>query len=271
MGAARRQGGRGRALAWSLLGTLACAGALALVSQTPVAWERWAPASCMPASCFCEEFRDGFVRQPANTWSNLGFVLVGCMIASAAVGPSAVAGGRVLLRDNPLVRGLLGGAAIALGCGSWLYHSSMTFVGQWLDVMGMYVIPTFLTLYSFLRAGALSVRAFVVSWVALLTLIGYGLVVVPTLRREGFALAVLTLIVAELWVRRRYAVARAGVYLVAGAATLATAFGIWYLDLSGTLCSPTSPLQGHALWHLLCAASILLVYLYYASEADARS
>ena len=41
----------------------------------------------------------------------------------------------------------------------------------------------------------------------------------------------------------------AGYPLAEGVFTLATAFGIWNLDLHGIVCAPTSLLQGHALWH----------------------
>jgi hypothetical protein len=52
-------------------------------------------------------------------------------------------------------------------------------------------------------------------------------------------------------------------------AALALAFGIWILDLSHIVCAPHSLLQGHAVWHLLCAASGGFVYVYYRSEREA--
>jgi hypothetical protein len=48
--------------------------------------------------------------------------------------------------------------------------------------------------------------------------------------------------------------------------TLLLAYTLWILDRTNVLCSLESPFQGHALWHILDAISILLVYLYYRSE-----
>ena len=55
-------------------------------------------------------------------------------------------------------------------------------------------------------------------------------------------------------------------FLKAAFVTLLVAFSIWILDITDKLCSPTSIFQGHALWHILCATSIFLCYLYYRSE-----
>ncbi len=54
-------------------------------------------------------------------------------------------------------------------------------------------------------------------------------------------------------------------YLWASLAILLTAGGIWILDRTSVVCNPTSMFQGHALWHILNAASIMFIYLYYRS------
>ena len=43
-------------------------------------WTGWRPATCMPAGCFGETSGAALVRQPANTYSNLGYMLVGLLI-----------------------------------------------------------------------------------------------------------------------------------------------------------------------------------------------
>jgi hypothetical protein len=44
-------------------------------------------------------------------------------------------------------------------------------------------------------------------------------------------------------------------------------YAVWFSSRTGKpLCCPTSLWQGHALWHVLCAFSIGLVYLYGRSE-----
>ena len=46
---------------------------------------------------------------------------------------------------------------------------------------------------------------------------------------------------------------------------MALAFVIWNLA-QGPWCDPTSWLQGHAAWHLLCALAAYLLFRLYASE-----
>ena len=49
-------------------------------------------------------------------------------------------------------------------------------------------------------------------------------------------------------------------------ATILTAFAIWNAA-KAWLCDPRSLIQGHAIWHVLCAVSAYYLYRYYASEA----
>jgi hypothetical protein len=48
------------------------------------------------------------------------------------------------------------------------------------------------------------------------------------------------------------------------------AFAIWLLSTSGW-CDPTSLLQGHAAWHLLCAVSAYWLFRLYESEVRTPS
>ena len=55
-------------------------------------------------------------------------------------------------------------------------------------------------------------------------------------------------------------------FLVAAIASLVMACSAWILDVSRVVCAPDSWLQGHAMWHVLMAAVIGWMYLYYRSE-----
>ena len=59
--------------------------ALILFNASGYSWQDWEPNRCQPDHCFCEALRDGPVMQPSNTYSNLGFVLVGLIIAVPAL------------------------------------------------------------------------------------------------------------------------------------------------------------------------------------------
>jgi dihydroceramidase len=54
--------------------------------------------------------------------------------------------------------------------------------------------------------------------------------------------------------------------LQVGIGLLAGAYIIWILDNTRIVCFETSLLQGHALWHLLGAVSVVFLHQYYLSE-----
>ena len=97
-------------------------------------WSDFEPATCMPDACFCEAVRDGLIRQPSNTWSNLGFCLAGVWMA-VEWGRQRDVGG---LRS--VEAALFALAVFLVGVTSGLYHASLTFFGQTLDVQAMYLV-----------------------------------------------------------------------------------------------------------------------------------
>ncbi len=53
---------------------------------------------------------------------------------------------------------------------------------------------------------------------------------------------------------------------------MAVAFAVWTLSRSGApLCDPHSWVQGHAVWHLLCAVAAYCLYRYWTTEPEAAS
>jgi Ceramidase len=236
------------------------------VSGLPTPWAAWQSATCMPDACFCEAIGPGFIRQPIGTWSNLAFVLVGLLILEDALRPAST-------RSNLLAQrrayGIVYAVAVMLiGLGSWFYHASLTFVGQWFDVMGMYLLGTFMVLYNVARLRPLSNRAFAVSYVVFTIALGFSLIVVPELRRYLFGILLVVTIVLEVVIRRRRTTPIRTGYFIAALSIYALAQIIWALDLNHIVCDPGSVLQGHAVWHVLTALSAGLLYLYYRSECD---
>jgi predicted membrane channel-forming protein YqfA (hemolysin III family) len=154
---------------------------------------------------------------------------------------------------------------IVIGLGSAFYHASLTFVGQVLDVQGMYFLIAFAAVYSSSRIKPISPRMFVGVYVLLCLILLALQLWLPDVRRIVFALLVVAVLAIEtrIQVKTRSADSR---YIIAGMICLAVGFGIWYLDQSKILCAPDSPIQGHAIWHILSAASAGLLYLYYRSE-----
>ncbi len=217
-------------------------------------------------SDFCEALRADLINQPANTWSNLGFVLAGLAIGWRARGHHELMGSTVTLFACVVV--LLGPASAAM-------HATGTQIGKHLDLTSMFLLASFTCAYALKRLLGLSEFKFVALFIA--ALIGSELIYltvgeVPVLLHAGnaaFAVLLLVTLISEVAIWRRtknLPAAKAG---AAAVGALALAFAVWLLD-QGIWCDPNSLLQAHAIWHLLCAASAFLLFDYYLAEESTQ-
>ena len=102
-------------------------------------WEGWAPEFCRTSNCYCEPFHNGFfVLQPITAYSNLGFLAAGAFIFNY---------GAVRFRNShpfgSFDQNLLGICCLLAGSFSFFSHASLTRVGEWLDLMGVYTLAGF--------------------------------------------------------------------------------------------------------------------------------
>ena len=215
----------------------------------------------MPDHCFNEAARPGLIAQPSNSWSSLGFAVVAVMVAARRP-RVATAADRPAVATTPALRVLLAFALLVTGLGSAFYHASLTFIGQTADVAGMYLLSTFVILYARADGRADAVRRFVTAYAAFNAVLLVALILVPELRRQLFAVLLLIGLVLE-YRRGTRTPALAPRALLASALTLAVAFAIWIADMRHVGPSPTSWLQGHAVWHLLGALSTWQLARYY--------
>jgi hypothetical protein len=276
-----------RALALTAAATAAALAALLALGLGGWPGEPNGCAEAMRPNCFCEGPRPGLVAQPANTFSNLGFVAVGLALAALAdrdrrsfdrgrsFDPPQPPARRAIrspaaapLRQAPSIQALFAVVTALLGPGSMALHASFTRWGGHVDVASMYLHASLLVAYGVARAYALSVRGFAALYVPLACLLVASKVAGPWSSDLIFA-GVLAAAGASdvLAVRRRREWTRDRRLLLGALALFAAAFAIWLPSRSGgALCDPGSWLQGHAAWHLLCAGSAGLLFAYLRSE-----
>src|SRR6185436_3351343 len=96
---------------------------------------------------FCEA-GTGLIRQPANTFSNVGFVTAGLLIAWHASVPGNV--GRRLSTYPWLATGIAC-VVVLLGPGSAAMHATQSALGGHLDMLSMYLIASFAAAYAVTR------------------------------------------------------------------------------------------------------------------------
>lgn len=233
-------------------------------------WAAYLPASCTATHCFCEFPRAGaLIVQPAATWSSFAYVLVGWLMIVSAGAFGATGAQGMASAMPPLAMRTLGVTAIVVGVGSALMHATLTLWGQFLDVVGMYLIGSFQLVWALARWRRIGDRRAILLYGALCAVLIAALIVLPEVRRWLFAVLLIVAIFVELvFARPLRPGVRVSLFLY-GLLAMSVAFAIWILDQNGIVCAPHSLWQGHALWHLLGAASLGLLFAYYRSERAA--
>ncbi len=216
-------------------------------------WLRLRPATCLSSleGCFCEHIGDGLLKQPINAISSLAFVLVGFLMIS---------------RRRPELN-LLALAAIITGLGSAFYHASLSFAGQFFDVLGMHMVAIFMIVYAFRFNKRLGFSKTLWIFTVATVLLGVILWTAPESRRYLFAGLIIIGILLELLlaVRKKSLNCK---YLISGILVMAIGQLIWQLDNSGVVCYPDSLFQGHGLWHILGAIALYLLYKHYSQNGS---
>lgn len=224
----------------------------------------------LPNIKWCEAQVCSIVVEPANTWSNLAYILIGLLLLARASSRARRGLPHRMART-------FGHAEIVVGVFSFAFHMSYSGLLQVLDFAAMFVFVGLTLSLNLVRLGWLPerqrIRAYVLGVVALT-----GLVV--GLRFTPFPIQLVTpvLILATaatelvLWWRSR-AHAPRGLYrwflgsllLLIGAAVCSA------LDAARIWCDPHDHLvQGHALWHVLSAISLGLLARFYERLDESR-
>jgi hypothetical protein len=241
--------------------------ALAVLSLNflPNPWAGWPPDPCRAADCFCEAFQNRLVLQPIAAYTNLAYAGVGMLVLGSR--PPVEAGlPDNAMRAHPAYPVLYGLMTIAIGAGSFFYHASLTRVGEWFDLMGMYALTSFLVLYNLTRLRTLSGGMFGLLYLVVLAALGIGLIVANALQQVYMAALVMGALILEglVQVKRRPRVRRR--FLLGGLGCFGLGAIFWAGSAPGELCGIFGPIPPHALWHILSAAAVGLLYLYYLSE-----
>jgi hypothetical protein len=217
-------------------------------------YERFGP----PNVKWCEERLCALANEPANTWSNLGYIAVGVFIWATS--------SRSL---SPLGKAF--GIFVALmGLFSLVFHATNNYATQILDFVGMYLYAFLLLVLNLFRLGVVSRRTVLPLFLGLVVL---ATAMIPLSRAVGFPyqlivfFAAVVIAVTELVQQRRGR--RSGAswtarpfWIALGLFLVAVSFSI--MDARRIVCFPESHVfQGHAMWHVVGAAAVYASFVYY--------
>ncbi|KRF37756.1 hypothetical protein ASG94_02220 [Nocardioides sp. Soil805] len=227
----------------------------------------WLGADVGRGAEFCEAPHPGALRQPANTQSNLGFVLAGLAVGWYAGRPRGRLARRGLATTYAVV-------VVLLGPGSMAMHATRSELGGRLDQLSMYLVAGFAVAYAGIRATGRGV-------VTLVVLLGALVALCDTIGRAGSlpvvnnagnaAFGVLLVVAVAVEARLRGSAGRPGdlVWIGGALGAMVVALVTWTLSRTGApLCDPDAWVQGHAVWHLLTAVSAYCLYRYWASAQE---
>jgi hypothetical protein len=232
--------------------------------------EGWLGPDVGRGANFCERANGGALAQPANTLSNLGFVVAGLLIARHAQQrqKDPVHAGDVM---SATVATFFACVVVLLGPGSAAMHATQSAWGGHLDLLSMYLVAGFAAAWAWVRWTRRGTAWFVTAYVACVAaceLVGLWPDPVPVVRHSGnlaFGVLLVAAVVLETALWRRGETTRRLRHGVVALASMLVAFTIWLLSNAGW-CDPDSLLQGHAAWHLLSAVAAYWLYRFYASE-----
>jgi hypothetical protein len=212
-------------------------------------WFGWPPATMH----FCEELTQGFLVQPANAVSNVGFVIVGLYLWR-------IVRGRSIYLLFPI-------SAVLVGITSFLYHASWTFFFQVFDVSSMFMLSCLLLSFNAWRLKLLTERQLPYACAGILAVSIASMIAIKGKSGEWiFAVEVAVVAASEAVLASRRAAAEYKYeHFLWALGTFLLAFGIWILDVKEIVCDPKNHfLQGHAVWHVLNAFVFYFLYRFYS-------
>ncbi len=209
---------------------------------------------------WCEETLCQWISEPANTWSNLGFIIIGLFILYISIKNKH---NFQLKQFGPIV--------FFMGAMSFFYHLSNFYLSQILDFVGMYFFVGWAIGMNLVRLEKLSKKMLL--WFNLVLAISLT-VLMHAMYVLGVHFQVLILIFAffilatEFLVRKKVAVSYKWLYISLGLLGMALSFSI--IDGKRIWCDSTAHgwfSHGHALWHWLGSIAMYPIYLHYAQPA----
>lgn len=222
----------------------------------------------LPNIKWCEAQVCSIVVEPANTWSNLAYLLLGLwLVLRAAARERRGQAGRIART--------FGLAEIVVGVFSFTFHMSYSGILQILDFAAMFVFVGLTLSLNLVRLGwlrpPLRRRAYVLGVVAMTALV-FGLRFTPFPIQLVTPVLILATALTELllwWRSRSTPIRTAYRWFLVSLVLLLVAATLSALDAARIFCDPHDHLvQGHALWHVLSAISLGVLALFYEPLGD---
>lgn len=235
------------------------------------------PVSGPVDSYFCEAANmKALVREPINTWTNLPFLFFSVVFALTAYRDMRFYTRVNMLSYLPIYTFLFAAGCLYMFVGSSLFHSSLTALGEQMDLSAVFFLTLLPFIYNLHKAynirrfgNPVRTRKITIAAFVTLLLIAFFLLTAFKWQLETLYIIPLLILFTALGIIHmilkhpgksdvRYLIG-SGVFMTAGIA-------FFIFDRIKLWCDSSSLIQFHALWHLSCAVSFYLLYMYLRSE-----
>jgi predicted membrane channel-forming protein YqfA (hemolysin III family) len=238
-------------------------------------WAGWREGNELRKPVYAEAVHvDAVFRTQANTWSNMFYVAVGLYAVVLGVYDARrrAQSSSGYLVFTPSMSILFGAACCYLGFGSGLFHASLTYRGQQLDVAAMYSPLVALIALNIGRWWPETGERRTWPLLCALAVIASALLYIyKWSMASGTVLPALILAVVIFGVLDRFQnrTQLAVRWLAVAVVMLVLGVLCRNLDIEGRF-FPTGDawLQGHSFWHLFTSLALMSMYFYYRSERD---
>lgn len=221
---------------------------------------------------YCEAARDGLIKQPSNTYSNLVYMFFGLLFAWN------IYKGKYVQNSNSLTKTVsmplfFCSMVVLMGPASMAMHASESHLGQYFDLLAMYMICSLMFSNASNRLFKLkNIQFFAVFCISLITchifhFADFSIPIIGDSASAVFAFFLVTSMLMELYnklknnptISFKFAIYCSLTFLLAA-----------YIRTIGKdehpWCNPDSLIQAHAIWHILSGVAIYFLFRYYVSE-----
>lgn len=220
-------------------------------------WHSITESQGAPNIKWCEETLCQWISEPANTWSNLGYLIVALIISYISFKHNHNA---KLKQFGPII--------FFMGAMSFFYHQSNFYGSQILDFVGMFFFVGWAIGMNFIRLNWMKENfliAFNITFSVTMTLVMHVMYLTNIKFQMLVLIAGIVILITEVLSQRKYRTETK--WFSISILILIVAFGFSLSDGQRLWCTPENHgwfSQGHALWHWTAAIAMFTIYKHYA-------
>jgi hypothetical protein len=222
-------------------------------------WYAYAEMFGAPNVKWCEETLCSWISEPANTWSNIGYLLVAFYLYWSAK-----------KNNNQMELKWFAPAMFLMGLFSLIYHMSNNYLSQIFDFIGMYLYVYWMIIINLKRMDVIERKHYIplMLVMSIVSTVVLHLMYINHIKFQMIiAVAAIAIALSEFFCYRElkardekahYKFFWGGIILL----IIAQSFSL--LDGMRVMCDPTNHwFQGHAMWHYIAAIGLTVAYKHF--------